>query len=535
MITPWKSSPILETFFQWLISPDAKAKPARQAEQHVKQVMVILKAGSDNTFEFQPLFDRKCVRDKWLLPFENTDRLPATVKAYVTSLRCFYMFVVHDEPEALKEYVHKCASLNVTCTDWIALYRKKQKKGRWKKDLEQLTQLFNASDMKQLDESEIVAFCKETLKSVRFKEIAPSLRQFSNVRDYILLYLCFDNASRTGALANMTLREFNSSSFIDGSYRINVFDHKTVTTSGPACIVVTYDLYLDMCTYVQKIRNKLDGIDAGKNSNVFVSWSGSKMSSSMVTAQINSFWGKAVGHTENRPHVSANLVRKSAVSKVHSTRKDMKEDLANLMCHSVTTAGRIYYLQNKPKKAGETSAALRDLQRQQDPEDDLEDSIRNHFHEDIKKGKITLMIVPEKKSLSPAFENISDICLRDKVRYVISKDMASQFESNVAESDTDESDEENSTDLPQWKTKGRKERVVFTNHDITRIYLHFQPLITADRSLKIRMKEFKSLVEKREIEDILIKYGEETLLSKVRTERKNFLQNKKRKTGTLKD
>lgn len=83
----------------------------------------------------------------------------------------------------------------------------------------------------------------------------------------------------------------------------------------------------------------------------------------MVTAQLNSFWGKAIGHTKERPRISATLVRKSAVSKVHECEPDLKRDLANLMCHSEATAQKTYFLQEKTKKAGKTSALLRGILR----------------------------------------------------------------------------------------------------------------------------------------------------------------------------
>ena len=81
------------------------------------------------------------------------------------------------------------------------------------------------------------------------------------------------------------------------------------------------------------------------------------MSSSMMSAQLNSFWGKAVGHTQERPRINPTLVRKSAVIKVHGQKPQLKRDLANLMSHSEDTARRSYFLQKKSKNAGSTSAA----------------------------------------------------------------------------------------------------------------------------------------------------------------------------------
>ena len=422
VITPWQTLPkVLEQFRCWLISPDAKAKPPRQADQHAQQVVKILTATSSDNYQFKNLFDRKCVRDMWLIHFENSGRTPATVKAYPLSLRHFYSFVIADEPVELAKFKVKCPALILNCTDWISLFRKKQTKNRWKKDLKQLTQLFKAEEIQQLDSSDLVKYCQKTFQEMRSVQKPPTLRQFSNARNYILMYLCLDNASRTGALANMTVGEFKQAQLKNGSYRINVVDHKTIGTSGPACIVARYELFQEMLVYFERMRNTLDGMRSLKSDPVFVSWSGKKMSSSMVTAQINSFWGKTVGHSEIRPRINGALVRKSAVSKVHSGHEGLKTDLANLMCHSEETAKRIYYLQEKTKKAGETSSSLRSILRKPDEDDSLEKAIHMHFEEDIEKGKIRMTVVREKKSRSPALAALTDACLRDKIRYLIEK------------------------------------------------------------------------------------------------------------------
>ena len=163
-----------------------------QADQHVKQVTIILKACSENTYNFEHIFNRKNIRDKWLVLYENSDRKPATVKAYITSLRYFFTFIVADNPEALEKYKDACHALIITWTDWIALYRKKQRKGQWKRDMEQLSQLFTATEIKVLDNSELVKYCKDTLKKFSSRPEMPTLRQFSNARDYILMYLCLE-------------------------------------------------------------------------------------------------------------------------------------------------------------------------------------------------------------------------------------------------------------------------------------------------------------------------------------------------------
>ena len=76
------------------------------------------------------------------------------------------------------------------------------------------------------------------------------------------------------------------------------------------------------------------------------------MFSSMVSANLNSFLEKAVGHTKERPRISATLVRKSVVSKVRIEKPELGKDLTDLMCHSEDTAKRSYFSQEKKQKSG---------------------------------------------------------------------------------------------------------------------------------------------------------------------------------------
>lgn len=59
------------------------------------------------------------------------------------------------------------------------------------------------------------------------------------------MYLCLDNASRTGALANMSCKEFHRAKYENGSYKVAVLNHKTLATSGPCVIVFTAALFAE--------------------------------------------------------------------------------------------------------------------------------------------------------------------------------------------------------------------------------------------------------------------------------------------------
>ena len=154
----------------------------------------------------------------------------------------------------------------------------------------------------------------------------------------------------------------------------------------------------------------------------FMSWSGKRVSSPMVSVQLNSFWGKAVGNTKERPRISATLVRKSVVSKVRTQKLELGKDLAGLMCHSEDTAKRSYFFQEKNKKAGSTSATLRSVLLDGKATSDVDkekDVVRRCFKDDIERKKTTIAIVREKNAKFQQFKKYSDAQLRDKVRYMI--------------------------------------------------------------------------------------------------------------------
>ena len=82
----------------------------------------------------------------------------------------------------------------------------------------------------------------------------------------------------------------------------------------PAVIVFTMDIYKQTKKYYKFLRNSLEGINKKKDSSLFVSWDGNKMSSSMVTGQIRPYWGKSVGFTERQPTFNVKI-RKFAITK----------------------------------------------------------------------------------------------------------------------------------------------------------------------------------------------------------------------------
>ena len=65
-----------------IIRPGRKSQETFQAKQHVLQVGIILQESGQHSFHIENLFDRKNIRDNWLVYFEQVQKL-GTFKSYV--------------------------------------------------------------------------------------------------------------------------------------------------------------------------------------------------------------------------------------------------------------------------------------------------------------------------------------------------------------------------------------------------------------------------------------------------------------------
>lgn len=122
-------STVLEEFRCWLISPTAKAKTAFWGRSTCAKSCKDLKTPVHILIKPR-IFDRKCIRDRWLIFFENCVRTSPT--------NCQSTFKI---AATFLEFCHCWASR----TDF--LYAEKSKKIRWQKDLKQMTKLPNAEEI----------------------------------------------------------------------------------------------------------------------------------------------------------------------------------------------------------------------------------------------------------------------------------------------------------------------------------------------------------------------------------------------------
>ena len=197
--------------------------------------------------------------------------------------------------------------------------------------------------------------------------------------------------------------------------------HKTASTSGPAVMAFSGDLYHECNVYIQKIRNNLDGIGKTDDDPVFISWSGRQMSSSLIGDQFNAFFQRATNKSlleRKQRKITTTLVRKSFVSNVHADHPDLKRDLSNMMNHSEETARNTYFLEEKTKNVAKTFSKMQRNMRNQAISVCPDEELKKIFAVELESPEmITLDTVKYKADeiINIPFTNIQ---IRDKLRYM---------------------------------------------------------------------------------------------------------------------
>ena len=102
--------------------------------------------------------------------------------------------------------------------------------------------------------------------------------EYCITRDHSLINIELTHAHRSGISTNMTIGQFNKAVFDkeNNTYRIKIWEHKTVETNGPAVLNLTTELFRDIENFVTIASNKISDISC---ENVFISTRGNAMKS----------------------------------------------------------------------------------------------------------------------------------------------------------------------------------------------------------------------------------------------------------------
>ena len=434
---------IFDKFECWLKGPDGGSKGDRSAVQCRRQIEIVVNYIESKKPNLDNILHKTILRDQWLSKFEK-EKQPGTVKSYLGSLNQFYRFLKCENMD-VGISIEQLSSLSDQVILWGRSYRKKSAGRFWEKRMEDLASLRTPEQIKEFETSKIAREAVRLLGQYDNEERAdsPNQSEFTTVRDYLLTIICINNGARSGALANMTLQEFERATKEDGCAVVRVHNHKTLFSHGPVNVVLDQSLHRYTAIFIEKFRNRIEGTTTDGNAPVFVTWNQGGMTSSHVGAQIGSCWGKVFGREISSGGATA--FRKAAVSAVHQGNEELRGDLAELMTHKKATADRYYLLKNKGQSAVKTSKQLSKIMRtatatstakeeHSDEHDDgfscgryswnddevceLKSAFSNHIH----MKKISLAEVREIIKDTLLLQNIPPEKVRNKVRSCFGKD-----------------------------------------------------------------------------------------------------------------
>lgn len=342
-------------FEAWIHSADGGKLDKKTSQQHAKQVRKLL-AVIDDKQDLSSLFNHGLINDKFLEAHSKEHYHPKTMQSYLTSLRHFYSFAL-SESTGLIIPKERVIALQDKVTCWSSSFRVECSKRLWEKMEEDLNAQITQFERSKASRD---AICLLGQLSGAHNVII-SQAQYTLIRDFLLVEISIDNANRAGALAKMTLGELRRMTKENDDFLVLVKDHKTLSTHGPARIVLSPKLKSWVNIFVQEVRSQVVGADDKPNQPVFMSFNGEAVVSSQINKAIKSIWKKA--GLDGSP--SSTLLRKSVVSSIHSLNdsSEARGNLADLMGHNLSTASKYYRLHEKSKSSVLASKQLRQVMR----------------------------------------------------------------------------------------------------------------------------------------------------------------------------
>ena len=111
--------------------------------------------------------------------------------------------------------------------------------------MEDMAKLRKPDDIREYSSSKVARTAVSMLGLYQGKPqgMVPSQTEYTTVRDYLITSICITNGSRSGALGNKTMEEFNNAQSLDNSFVVKVKEHKTFSTHGPVNLVLTPTLH----------------------------------------------------------------------------------------------------------------------------------------------------------------------------------------------------------------------------------------------------------------------------------------------------
>ncbi|XP_028394540.1 uncharacterized protein LOC114518743 [Dendronephthya gigantea] len=233
-------------------------------------------------------------------------------------------------------------------------------------------ELLSPEEFKSLNDGHVANEIKKLFQVAKKKPEAISQKDFSRMRDYVILHVTMGSGQRYGAIANLSVKDFKQAERISGDgedelYRTKTIRHKTGSI-GPAKLFWHKDVKEMAEIYLKGLRpvyaNEQSVVAAKPGVEpeqaMFITINGKAMNESVISTAITRL-GKSM-NDQIQGNLIQSRLRKSIISthrKVGSTIS--KELMASQMTHSVKTADQYYDVRNTDRVDSEMAEFLRQI------------------------------------------------------------------------------------------------------------------------------------------------------------------------------
>jgi hypothetical protein len=350
---------VLAEFSAHLQSFSGGRKPPRVAKQYCNGVNAVLD-GVGLATDMERL--RTLVRQGGFVDeaVRTGDRQPGTVRAYLSALKHLYTYLKGEEGRKY-DVTYQFADLAVQeIANWMASISKDVSKRRHDFQEDEVKILPEVSRaMRSYPDSD--HFKRARLLFLSYTPFVPtSAKEFTLMRDSLLVQILIRNSQRSGAVANARTEAAESASLRDGEFIIKVREHKTAHSHGAARLCLNEGLHSQLEVYLGARRAYLRRAGAVDEGYLFCSANGQKLEGGRVSQILKAALGTEL--------VSTTRMRKSVVvqAKESGMRDDELRDLADHMSHSTEMQKKFYDVRNKELSSVAAVAGIEKRQQRDD-------------------------------------------------------------------------------------------------------------------------------------------------------------------------
>ena len=355
----------LACFLRYLRHAEGGLISDEQSLLHVRQVHKVLDTLQKDGEDLNCLLtnQRMNVWDGFCVPHLRNKVLTGnTIKTYLRSVEMFARFVekgLFYDAKLLND-LQKASiiSLQSRMADYRRSVHRRTAGQTTTRDVDEAYHAMTADDLRTLEQSEL-AKRAITLIGNALEHHVLTKKEFTVVRDFLMVTMQWENASRPAPLENAKVSRFNRATYTASEQRwtMLVDEHKTTRHQGPAELVMDNRLYGYIKNYVDHIRPVF--VSDPQEEAVFVQQDGKQFVKGTIGKRITEFYKKAGVRSDIR--VSSTKVRKLFSGEAFNLPAEKKRLVNRHMKHKETTADSNYVLKINAKRSAKAHSIMHEI------------------------------------------------------------------------------------------------------------------------------------------------------------------------------